>query len=213
MLKLSFNPFLSTLSEKELITLVKKECNYTNDAKTALLKKYQPYISNLLKLYPSYIKEDLEVLAYVGLIKAIENFDLKKGVKLITFARFYIKKEIANFIKNELELTKREVSELLIEDPQYISIEEHEIRKSKNEIYWEKMAVEKEYDDNITQVQINSFTKELTPQQQLLINLMFYHGNSATEVAKHLNISKPRVTQLLNCIKNKGLKKLTYLND
>ena len=213
MLKLSFNPFLSTLSEKELITLVKKECNYTNDAKTALLKKYQPYISNLLKLYPNYIKEDLEVLAYVGLIKAIENFDMNKNVKLITFARFYIKKEIAKFIKNELELTKREVSELLIEDSQYINFEEYELRKSRSDIYMEKLEIENSYDNNIIKTSVNSFTKELSPQQQLLINLIINHGCTSAEAARHLNISKPRVTQLLNSIRKKGLKKLSYLNN
>lgn len=210
MIKLTLNPFLEDLSEIELIILAKKECKYTADARTALLKKYQPYIYKLLLLYPYYIQEDLEILAYVGLIKAIEHFDSNKNVILITYAQFFIRKEITNYINNEMKIAKREISELILEESQFIEFENYENHKPLNKIQSEKSEIENKYDRNSIKTQISNFINELTQQEQLLISLIFFQGYRAVDAAEKLNIEKSRASQILNSIKQKGQKKLSY---
>lgn len=209
MIPISINPHLINLPEKQLIIIAQKNSKYSSDAKNILLKKYQPYISKLMQKYPSYIKEDLESIAYVGLLKAIENFDINKNNLLITYAQYFIKKEISKYIKNDLEKKQKEVSEFIIDSTQDIDFDTYESQMSLSETQSLKITVDNTYNLILNKERIRNFVNELTLQQSSVIDLIYFKGLNNAEAAKILNISKARVTQLLASIKQNGKKKLS----
>jgi len=70
----------------------------------SILKKYQNRCDNL---------DDLFQIGVVGLIKAIDNFDLSFGVKFSTYAVFMIEGEIKRFIRDNNQIRiSRSIKEL-----------------------------------------------------------------------------------------------------
>lgn len=54
-------------------------------------------IANQFKGYVSDV-EDLHNEGIIGLMKAIKNFDMSKGIRLVSYAAYWIKEHIANFV-------------------------------------------------------------------------------------------------------------------
>lgn len=204
--------FFENLSETELILIAKKGCNYSSEAQNALLNKYQPYISKLLNNYPYYLHDDLEMLAYLGILKALKSFDITKNVLLITYAQYFIKKELGNFINNEIGKKKAEINELIIEEKGNIDFKSHEESQKIEEILNEKERIEDSLDLHVVRQSMQIFINELTTQQNTVAGLIFYCGYSSAEVSRQLHISKARVSQIISIIKQKGRTKLSNFN-
>jgi RNA polymerase sigma-B factor len=66
------------------------------------ISKYRPLIKSIAKKYINSGEpiEDLEQIAYLGLINAINLFDEKKSVKFETYATWLINGEIRHYIKD-----------------------------------------------------------------------------------------------------------------
>lgn len=77
------------------------EINKKIDEKT--INKYRPLIKSITKKYINSGEpiEDLEQIAYLGLINAINLFDEKKGVKFETYATWLINGEIRHYIRDK----------------------------------------------------------------------------------------------------------------
>jgi RNA polymerase sigma factor (sigma-70 family) len=67
------------------------------------INKYRPLIKSIAKKYVNSGEpmEDLEQIAYLGLINAINLFDEKKGVKFETYATWLINGEIRHYIRDK----------------------------------------------------------------------------------------------------------------
>ncbi len=83
-----------------LITLAKEG---DNESKTILIKENTPLIKSIVNRYKnkSVEYEDLIQLGSIGLLKAIQNFDMKFNVKFSTYAVPMIAGEIKRFMRDD----------------------------------------------------------------------------------------------------------------
>lgn len=67
-------------------------------------------------------KEDLLQIGYIGLIKAVDRFEVRRKVKFSTFARYWIEGEIRHYLRDKAELARkpRWVLDLIKKVDQYI---------------------------------------------------------------------------------------------
>lgn len=67
------------------------------------IKQYQPLVKAIARKYNNSGEplEDLEQIAYLGLINALNLFDKKRGVKFETYATWLINGEIRHYIRDK----------------------------------------------------------------------------------------------------------------
>ena len=82
----SFPKPLSALRERELLQKMKQ--NGDLDARNELIEHNLRLVSHIIKKYYSNYdeQEDLISIGTIGLIKAIDSFDVDKGIRLATYA-------------------------------------------------------------------------------------------------------------------------------
>jgi len=98
------------LDEKEIRKLVKLSKKGDEKATDKIVKSYQLFIVSVAKRYSSGNYEllcDLINEANIGLLKAIETFDLNYGTKLITHSIAWIQKSIFEYLSSTADPIKR----------------------------------------------------------------------------------------------------------
>ena len=90
------------LTAEETTELIKKAQKGDDDAKTALLQNNLPLIKSIVRRYQNkqIEYEDLLELGTLGLIKAMNNYDVSYGVRFSTYAVPMIAGEIKRFIRD-----------------------------------------------------------------------------------------------------------------
>ena len=152
--------------------------------------KLSKYVVNLYYKKDLIEKDDLYSIANIGLLKAIDNYDLNKGVKFSTYACNYILYEIKHYYR------KKQISAISLEDISYINDD------------GEKILI----DDKSLQVS-DSFTEEFTDKEYVnyLLNTLsyvdrdiieMYYGlgdynktYNQNEIAKKYCVSKQRISK------------------
>ncbi|MHB0978514.1 MAG: SigB/SigF/SigG family RNA polymerase sigma factor [Thermoleophilia bacterium] len=94
------NPFAGT-SEKELLRRVHRESDRA--AREELITRYLPLVRSLARRFSSRGQpvEDLIQVGSIGLIKAIDRFDIERGVELSTYATPTILGEIKRYFRDK----------------------------------------------------------------------------------------------------------------
>ena len=92
---------LSTLPEKELLRRIHEEGDQY--AREELITRYLPLVQSLARRFASRGQpvEDLIQVGSIGLIKAIDRFDLDRGVELSTYATPTILGEIKRYFRDK----------------------------------------------------------------------------------------------------------------
>jgi RNA polymerase sigma-B factor len=92
---------LTTLSEYELLTRVRNQGDKL--AREELITRYLPLVRSLARRFMSRGQplEDLIQVGSIGLIKAIDRFDLERGVELSTYATPTILGEIKRYFRDK----------------------------------------------------------------------------------------------------------------
>lgn len=106
---------LKTLSNNEMTNLFIAFKNGEKSAKEKLVRGNLKLVLRLLQKYPNKCDnlDDLFQIGTVGLIKAIDNFDLSYGVKFSTYAVFMIDGEIKRYIRDNNQIrVSRTIKEL-----------------------------------------------------------------------------------------------------
>ena len=90
------------LTVEETTELIKKAQEGDDNAKTALLQHNLPLIKSIVRRYQNkqIEYEDLLELGTLGLIKAMNNYDISYGVRFSTYAVPMIAGEIKRFIRD-----------------------------------------------------------------------------------------------------------------
>ena len=90
----SFPKPLSAQRERELLQKIKQ--NSDPDARNELIEHNLRLVSHIIKKYYSNYdeQEDLISIGTIGLIKAIDSFDVDKGIRLATYAARCVENEI-----------------------------------------------------------------------------------------------------------------------
>ena len=206
----------NTLSQKEMDT-------YFKNFKAGDLEAREKLIIHNIKLViycvkkinaQTHDKEELVSVGLIGLIKAVDTFDLSKLVTFSTYASTCIHNEILNFIKSQ---------------EKHLIVESLETPLSFNNSGSELKLQDKLNDKNIDL--INYFEKKeiFLTIRNLIDNLptlekniiMYYFGFSEVkpltqqEISKKLNVSRPKISitiaKVLNIIRdNLQEEKLIY---
>ena len=97
----SFPKPLSAQRERELLHKMKQ--NGDLDARNELIEHNLRLVSHIIKKYYSNYdeQEDLISIGTIGLIKAIDSFDVDKGIRLATYAARCVENEILMFYRNK----------------------------------------------------------------------------------------------------------------
>ena len=99
-------PFLSEEEEYELGMPLKKD----NDLEAAkkLILSHLKLVMKIARSYSGYglPQSDLVQEGNIGLMKAVKKFDVERGVRLVSYAMFWIKAEIQEYVVKNWRLVK-----------------------------------------------------------------------------------------------------------
>ncbi|MBU3113465.1 RNA polymerase sporulation sigma factor SigK [Clostridium lacusfryxellense] len=175
-------------------------------AKGILVERNLRLVAHIVKKYsyPGKDVDDLISIGTVGLIKAIDSFDISKGTRLATYAARCIENEILMLIRN----TKKTKGELYLQDPIGTDKEGNDISlldvlssddDSIIDIVESKIQIKKLY---------SKINVALMDREKIIIQMRYglLDGNPRTqrEIALILGISRSYVSR----IEKKVLKKL-----
>jgi RNA polymerase sigma-B factor len=98
---MGFGVVPKTMSERELLILVRDEKDAA--AREELITRYLPLVRSLARRFASRGQpiEDLIQVGCIGLIKAVDRFDLDRGVELSTYATPTIMGEIKRYFRDK----------------------------------------------------------------------------------------------------------------
>ncbi|MBZ9608071.1 RNA polymerase sporulation sigma factor SigK [Clostridium estertheticum] len=198
--------FPQPLSEEEEKSYLKKLKDGELLAKGVLVERNLRLVAHIVKKYsyPGKDVDDLISIGTVGLIKAIDSFDIGKGTRLATYAARCIENEILMLIRNN----KKTKGEVYLQDPIGIDKEGNEIslmdvlssdEDSIIDIVESKIQIKKLY---------NKINVALMDREKTIIQMRYglLDGNPRTqrEIALILGISRSYVSR----IEKRALKKL-----
>lgn len=200
--------FPKPLSPKEEAQMLERMANGDKNARGILIERNLRLVSHIVKKYYSKTNDtdDLISIGTIGLIKAIDTFNAKKGTKLATYASRCIENEIlmhfrtakkqANdvYLNDTLEVDK-DGNPLTIEDT--VSSPDDLAENLEIKVRWEKVAKIIENMDDEREKEIIILRYGLDNKKPL----------TQREVAQRLNISRSYVSRIekkvLRDIKNK----------
>ena len=109
----SFPKPLSTQRERELLQKMKE--NGDLDARNELIEHNLRLVSHIIKKYYSNYdeQEDLISIGTIGLIKAIDSFDVNKGIRLATYAARCVENEILMHYRSR----KKDANNISVNEP------------------------------------------------------------------------------------------------
>nr|MCR4944624.1 RNA polymerase sporulation sigma factor SigK [Clostridium sp.] len=175
-------------------------------AKGVLIERNLRLVAHIVKKYsfPNKDVDELISIGTVGLIKAIDSFDVTKGTRLATYASRCIENEILMLFRN----SKKQKSEVYLQDPIGVDKEGNEICLI-DVLSSEKDSVIDKVENNLQIKALYCKMIEILSDRECNIIKMRYgleDGRCKTEreIAAMLNISRSYVSR----IEKKALKKL-----
>ena len=200
------NTFPKPLDEKEEKKYLQLLKTGDKKAKSILIERNLRLVAHIVKKYqiPNKDIDELISIGTVGLIKAIDSFDVSKGTRLATYASRCIENEILMLFRNN----KKQKSETFLQDP--IGVD-----KDGNEISLIDV-LSSEKDSVIDKVEMklqikalyNKINSALTEREGEILKMRYglKDGKCKTqrEIAGMLGISRSYVSR----IEKKALKKL-----
>lgn len=203
--------FKQPLSKEEELFYLKRSKAGDLEARNILVEYNLRLVAHIIKKYNNLDRDidDLLSIGTIGLIKAINTFDIDKGSRLATYASRCIENELLMMLRQERKCSK----EFSLYDPIGTDKEGNEINlldivESKGTDIAEHVILK----DNVRQ--LYSFLYNALTKRELEIILLRYGLPDAAphtqrEVAKAMNISRSYVSR----IEKKALSKLRYCFD
>ena len=200
------NTFPKPLDEKEEEKYLQLLKTGDKKAKSILIERNLRLVAHIVKKYqiPNKDIDELISIGTVGLIKAIDSFDVTKGTRLATYASRCIENEILMLFRNN----KKQKSETFLQDPIGVDKEGNEISLID--------VLSSEKDSVIDKVEMklqikalyNKINSALTEREGEILKMRYglKDGKCKTqrEIAGMLGISRSYVSR----IEKKALKKL-----
>lgn len=90
------------LDHQTTVLLIKRAREGDDDAKEKLIEENIPLIKSIVKRFKGRLEyDDLMQLGAMGLVKAVQNFDVEYGVRFSTYAVPMISGEIKRFLRDD----------------------------------------------------------------------------------------------------------------
>ncbi|MGL4875713.1 MAG: RNA polymerase sporulation sigma factor SigK [Clostridium sp.] len=200
------NTFPTPLNEKDEEKYLRLLKNGDKKAKSILIEKNLRLVAHIVKKYsfPNKDVDELISIGTVGLIKAIDSFDVDKGTRLATYASRCIENEILMLFRNN----RKQKGEVYLQDPIGVDKEGNEICLI-DVLSSEKDSVLEKVESNLEIKALYNKMEDSLSKRERDIIIMRYglrDGKCKTqrEIATLLNISRSYVSR----IEKKALKKL-----
>lgn len=202
----STKSFPNPLTPKEELEYLKKFKEGNKEAKSILIERNLRLVAHIVKKYTNYQEEpeDLISIGTIGLIKAIDTYNIEKGTRLATYAAKCIENEILMNIRSG----KKNKGEVSLQDPIGVDKEGNEISLID--------ILGTEVDDVIDEVELKIQIRKLyekiktilTTREKEIVELRYGLTPSGyktqREIANKLDISRSYVSR----IEKRALKKL-----
>lgn len=191
------NAFPQPLSEEEEEKNLKLMEKGDRKARNLLIEHNLRLVAHIVKKFENTGEdtEDLISIGTIGLIKAIESFQMNKGTKLATYAARCIENEILMHLRS-LKKARKDVS---LHDPIGQDKEGNEISLA-DIIGTDKAEVEDEVEMKIEKTKIRQHIHILDDREREVIRCRFGLDNgeekTQREIAKQLGISRSYVSRI-----------------
>ena len=165
-------------------------------ARDRLIQQYLPLVRRLARRHAGRGEqfEDLVQVGSIGLIKAIDRFQLERGVDLATFAIPTIDGEIKRHLRDRAWPVRipRRLQEL---DP---SLRTHatELVDGQNGEFEQGSELEPGYELGEDRVALRRGFRVLDDRERRLLRLAFFEGMSQVQIAREVGISQIHVSRL-----------------
>lgn len=203
--------FPKPLSTKEEQWYLKACKDGDKQAREILIERNLRLVAHIVKKYNNADKdmEDLISIGTIGLIKAIDSFNMEKGIRLATYASCCIENELLMLFRSEKKLARDvSMSEPIGSDKEGNEIHLLDIMESENIDVIEQMTLH----EDICKLYI--FMKQVLSKREQEILILRYglfkeEEQTQREIAERLRISRSYVSR----IEKKALKKLKECYD
>jgi RNA polymerase sigma-B factor len=165
-------------------------------ARERLIRQYLPLVRRLARAHAGRgeLYEDLVQVGSIGLIKAIDRFQLERGVDLASFAIPTINGEIKRHLRDRAWPIRipRRLQEL---DPS-LRIRAAELVDGANGEFERESLVEPGYELGEDRVTLARGFRVLDERERRLLRLGFFEGKSQAQIAREVGISQIHVSRL-----------------
>ena len=168
------------------------------DARRILIESNMRLVAHIAKKYIGTAdNDDLLSVGTIGLIKAINTFDVDKNIKLATYASRCIENEILMYLRRNNK-TKLEVS---IDEPLNVDWDGNELLLS-DILGTDEDIIYRDLEDETERKLLNAAIDRLNPREQKIVKLRFGLGReqedemTQKEVADLLGISQSYISRL-----------------
>lgn len=191
------NSFPKPLSAKdERLELIKLK-DGDKKARETLIEHNLRLVSHIVKKYYSKTNdnEDLISIGTIGLIKAIDSFDMDKGTRLATYASRCIENEILMQFRNQ----KKSGNDLFLSDP--IEVDKDGNPLTIIDIISDESDMEEELETKIKWEKVSKIIENIEDKREQEIIVLRYGLNNKKpltqrEVAEKLGISRSYVSRI-----------------
>lgn len=169
--------------------------------------------------------EDIKNEGYIGLLKAIDRFDERKGFQFSTFAVHFIRGEILRFFRDDACLIRQKRPGSAKDEEERINIHSSNLRyniksinepikndkiKGKSIDFKNTIGEDDEYVDRIlTLITVENALNTLPEINRSMIKDYFFNEQSQIEIAEKYNVSQVTVSRTIkrsfNTIRNSNL--------
>jgi len=190
----SFPRPLTLKEEKEELELLKKG---NKAARNKLIEHNLRLVAHVIKKYYSNTndQEDLVSIGTIGLIKAVDSFDMSKGIKLSSYAARCIENEILMFFRNN----KKTLQNVSIHEP--LDMDKEGNALTLLDIIFTEDEILENLDLKFKSEKLHKIIQEkLVPRERAIIEMRYGLNNqiplTQREVAEKLGISRSYVSRI-----------------
>lgn len=184
--------------EEEAYVLSQLDTKRSEEAKAILIERNLRLVVYIAKKFENtgIGVEDLISIGTIGLIKAIQTFNLEKKIKLATYASRCIENEILMYLRRTSK-TRLEVS---IDEPLNVDWDGNELLLS-DILGTDDDVISRDIEDEIDKKLLKKAMETLTEREKLIISLRFglngrEEEKTQKEVADLLGISQSYISRL-----------------
>lgn len=191
-----------SLSKEEEIELLISAKNGDLNSKNKLIKSNLKFVVQVAKKYQGMgiDLDDLISFGSIGLVSAIEKFDLNNDVKFITFAIYLVRAEIKKAL-NDLSRLVRIPSHKTKVDNKYVKSHNLSLSDDENKKVCDNIQYDTQIKDESLNIDIDRALNYLPTKQRDIIKMYYGIGyikpKSMEEIALELDITNERVRQLI----------------
>ena len=217
---------LPLLSNEEKEELFQRILNGDKDAREQYIKGNLRLVLSVIQRFSNSQEniDDLFQIGCIGLIKAIDNFDITQNVKFSTYAVPMILGEVRRYLRdnnsirvsrslrdtaykalyareqltrtNAKEPTLMEIAQEAIQTP--VSLYEPVYTDGGDPLYvMDQISDKKNLEENwVEDLSLVEAMKRLPERERHIIDMRFFEGKTQTEVAEEIHISQAQVSRL-----------------